>query len=227
MSCENWNEKIIGRLYGDSAPADDAALEDHLAACSRCRDEIDALRRVRAVLAEDEPAVPRAPRVVVLRERSRFRPSAIAASLLGGALLAGLGAGLGYAVGTRPAPGASAPPVAGAAAAASSADAAMPAKVDAATEAMIRSEIDRRWAALESAAKTSGAGTEPKTVTAAELRAELAKFERKWNGARAADLDYVIDQIQASEVRTGERIGKTNQALRYVALASNPYVSPQ
>jgi hypothetical protein len=47
------------------------------------------------------------------------------------------------------------------------------------------------------------------------------------NGARTADIDYVLDQIAASEVRVGDRIGKTNQALRTVALASNPPVNEQ
>ena len=60
-----------------------------------------------------------------------------------------------------------------------------------------------------------------------DLRAELAKFERRLNGARAADLDYVLDQIAASEVRISTRLGRTNQALRSVALASNPYVNEQ
>ena len=50
-------------------------------------------------------------------------------------------------------------------------------------------------------------------------------FERKLDGNRAEELDYMLGQIEASEVRTGARIGQTNQALRYVALASNPNVS--
>lgn len=226
MSCENWNDAIIGRLYGENRPDEDAALEGHLASCPRCRAELDALGRVRVILSEDEPAVPRVPRVVVLRERSRFRPTALAASLLGGALLAGAGAGLGYAVGTRQAAATDAPRVA-AAGSAAAAPASAPAALDAATAAMIRDEIERRWAAREASAKREGGESESNSVSPSQLRAELAKFERKWTGARAADLDYVLDQIQASEVRTGERIGKTNQALRYVALASNPNVSAQ
>jgi hypothetical protein len=47
------------------------------------------------------------------------------------------------------------------------------------------------------------------------------------NGARAADLDYVLDQLAASEYRVANRIGKTNDALRTVALASNPYAVEQ
>ena len=69
--------------------------------------------------------------------------------------------------------------------------------------------------------------TAERPISSPELRAELAKFERRLNGARAADLDYVLDQIAASEVRVGARLGQTNQALRSVALASNPYVNEQ
>jgi hypothetical protein len=64
-------------------------------------------------------------------------------------------------------------------------------------------------------------------VNQSELRAEFAKFERRLNGTRAADLDYVLDQIAASEFRVGSRLGKTNQALRSVALANTPYANEQ
>jgi hypothetical protein len=47
------------------------------------------------------------------------------------------------------------------------------------------------------------------------------------NGARAADLDYALDQIAASEFRIGARLGNTNQALKTVALANNPYLNEQ
>ena len=78
-----------------------------------------------------------------------------------------------------------------------------------------------------SSAKTPGKVSGEPPLTSAELRAELAKFERRMNGARTADVDYVLDQIAASETRVGNRIGKTNQALRTVALASNRGVNEQ
>ena len=223
MSCTTWNESVTGRLYGEIGAEDDATLTAHLATCASCREALDAFQRVRTLLREDEPDMPRVPRVVVLRDRSGFRPTAWAASLLGAAVLAGAGAGAGYALGSghAPAPAAVA--------------AARPA-VGVSTEELVRREVDRRIAALQDPRMTAAVPTSLRTspgangerpINAPELRAELAKFERRLSGARAADLDYVLDQIAASEVRVGARLGQTNQALRSVVLASNSYVNEQ
>ncbi len=222
MSCEMWNDRLIGRLYGDVGPGDDAALTAHLSGCERCRTALDGFQRVRAVLHQDASDEPRVPRVVVLRDRSRIRPALMAASLLGAAALAGAGAGAGYALGRAgsPAKATTAAPTRSA--------------LDPVTEELVRREVDRRVAAavalregaIGSKAQrdaTYPAGERP--LSSSTLRTELAKFERQWNGARAADLDYVLDQIAASEVRVGAQIGKTNDALRYVALTNNPRAS--
>lgn len=224
MSCTTWNDSLTGRLYGEITPEDDAALNAHLASCASCRLTLDEFQRVRTRLSEDEPATPRVPRVVVLKERSRFRPALMAASLLGAAMLAGGTAGLGYALGR------------GGAAATPAVATSKPAVDGAANEEAVRREVDRRFAAWEAshanaagpvaAHASKGSATDP-TVSSEELKAEFAKFERRLNGARASDLDYVLDQIAASEYRVSNRIGKTNDALRTVALASNPYVNEQ
>jgi len=224
MSCTTWNESLTGRLYGEIPPEDDAALTAHLESCADCRSTLDQFHRVRTRLREDEPLAPRAPRVVVLKERSRFRPALMAASLLGAAMLAGGTAGLGYALGRGEAP--AAPAIAASDTGASIA----------ATEEAVRREVDRRFAAWEaskasaagsSATQTTTGATGDPVVSSSALKAEFAKFERRLNGARASDLDYVLDQIAASEYRVSNRIGKTNDALRTVALASNPYVNEQ
>jgi hypothetical protein len=215
MACERWQEAILDRLYDEIGPVEDRALEAHLADCTACRGTIAEMRRVRTILREHEPEVPRAPRVMVLGRTSGLRPALLAASLGAAALLAGAGAGAGYALGRQTA--APAPPVA---------VAASPTPVDeAATQALIRQEIDRRIAELAA----SRPSTEPQAaaagVTKEDLQSALAKLERKLDGYRASDLNYMQAQIEASEDRTGSRIGQTNQALRYVALASNPNVS--
>jgi anti-sigma factor RsiW len=216
MSCTTWNDSLIGRLYGEIEAEDDAALTAHLAACASCRETLDEFQRVRTVLRDDEPDTPRVPRVVVLRDRSRFRPALLAASLFGAVALAGAGAGAGYALGLGHAP------------LPARAAEASPATPGVSTEELVRREVDRRIAALQDSRKTATDDTarEP-GVSSPELRSELAKFERRLNGARAADLDYVLNEIAASEVRIGTRLGQTNQALKSVALASNPYVNEQ
>jgi hypothetical protein len=224
MSCTTWNDSLTGRLYGEIEAEDEAALTAHLATCASCRKTLDEFRRVRTLLREDEPDTPPVPRVVVLRDRSRIRPALLAASLLGAAVLAGAGAGAGYALGLGHAP---------APAAVATTTSAAP---GVSTEELVRREVDRRIATLQdprtiaAGSKSGGSSADPageRPISPQEIRAEFAKFERRLNGARAADLDYVLDQIAASEVRIAARLGKTNQALRSVALASNPYVNEQ
>lgn len=221
MACTTWNDSLTGRLYGELGVEEAEALTAHLAVCASCRETLDDFRRVRVLLRDDEPDIPSVPRVVVLRDRSRLRPALMAASLLGAAVLAGAGAGAGYALGLGRTPVQAEP------AATSRATPAV------STEELVRREVERRMAALEDGRKLAGSSkpegktTGERGVSTPELQAELAKFERRLNGMRAADLDYVLDQIGASEFRTGTRLGQTNQALRSVALASNPYVNEQ
>jgi hypothetical protein len=218
MDCTHWNESLIGRLYDEISAEENVALETHLGSCAACRATLDELRSVREVLAADEPSVPRTPRVVVLRAQRSWTRTAMAASLLGAALLGGLGTGAGYALGKQRGP--HAPVVA---TGTKPAPATSPA-LDPATEALIRDEVARRVEAIEAARP---AASQSDAIRAADLKAELARFERKLNAERATELDYMLGEIQASELRTGSRIGKTNDAIRTVALASNGYVPAQ
>jgi len=216
MSCTQWHDGLTGRLYGEITAEDDAALSAHLELCESCRITLDEFQTVRGLLREDAAETPRVPRVVVLQHRSRFRPALLAASLVGAVVLAGAGAGAGYALGLGRSP------------TPNTVAASTPVTADVSTEELVRREVDRRMAALQESravAATGPSGERP--ISASDLRAELAKFERRLDGARATDLDYVLGQIAASEFRVGTRLGKTNQALRTVALASNPYADEQ
>jgi len=216
MTCTTWHDSLTGRLYGEIGAEEDAALTAHLETCASCRETLNEFQSVRALLREDQGDTPRIPRVVVLHHRSRFRPALLAASLLGAAVLAGAGAGAGYALGLghSPAPAAIA--------------AATPVTPGVSTEELVRREVDRRVSELRESQTTAAADPSgERSVNASNLRAELAKFERRLSGARATDLEYVLDQIAASEFRIGTRLGKTNQALRTVALANNPPADEQ
>ena len=228
MTCTTWQDRLIERLYGEIGKDADAALSAHLETCASCRETLDGFHRLRTLMAEDERDIPRVPRVVVLRDRFKFRPALLAASLLGTVVLAGAGAGAGYALGLGHVP--AGPP---ATSPAPTLPAASPVATGVSTEELVRREVDRRIAALQASqmhaavSKPADPGSADHAVNASELRAEFAKFERRLNGTRAADLDYVLDQIAASEFRVGTRLGKTNQALRSVALANTPYVNEQ
>lgn len=214
MSCTEWNDSLIGRLYGELDAGEAAALTAHLESCVECRLRLDDFRRVRSALRDDERHAPAAPRVVVLRPRRQLGWTALAASILGAGLLAGVGAGAGYVLGRG-----AAPPQAGSAGA-------LPANTGPETEALVRREVDRRLAAMQDTIAASRS-SDDRAVSSPELKAEIAKLEKRMNGMRSADLEFVLDQIGASEFRTGTRIGKTNEALRTVALASSPYANEQ
>jgi hypothetical protein len=220
MSCAIWHESLIEKLYGEIDEADDARLTAHLAECTSCRERLGEFQRVRSLMQEDDLEARRVPRVVVLRPRARFRPALLAAALAGTAILAGAGAGAGYALGVG-----------------NSRAEQPPSAVQAAsTEEIVRREVERRIAEMKESPSLASSSTPEgpvptsaadRPISQSELRAELAKFERKWNGARAADMDYVLDQIASAEFRVGTSLGKTNQALRTVALASTPYANEQ
>jgi len=216
MTCTPWHDSLTGRLYGEIGAEEDAALTAHLETCADCRKALEDFQSVRTLLREDASDTPRVPRVIVLQPRSRFRPALLAASILGAVVLAGAGAGAGYALGLgrSPAPAAIA--------------ATTPVTPQESTEELVRREVDRRLASFQESRPSAAAepsGERP--VKASDLRAEFAKFERRLNTARATDLDYVLEQIAASEFRVGTRLGKTNQALRTVALANTPYLDEQ
>jgi hypothetical protein len=87
--------------------------------------------------------------------------------------------------------------------------------------------LDRRlettpW--VPSGSPASGAGS---AATKTDLKAAFSRLEKKLDSRRTVDLGYVLDAISASELRSSARIGQTREALRYVALASDPRISAQ
>lgn len=209
MACNDWKAALAARLYEDIDPAEDADLDAHLAACAACRLALDELRRVRSVLAEAAPAAPPAPGIVIVARPSRWRPALAFAAGLAAASLLGLGLATGY---LMRAPGPSD-------------------QADLDAQEMIRREVDRRMATLRGTMPPAAGPSDvqpvaaPHPVTASDLERALAHLERRIDGSRADDLDYVLGEIRESERRTQSWIGDTRQALRYVALANDPGLS--
>jgi len=203
MPCPDWNDAWIARIYDELDPAEEPVLQAHLAACPACRQTLDALGATRAVLAAAVPPVPLAPRVLVLPGRPG---RGIAWGLAAGAVAATLV----LALAPRPGdPGAGAPVLPGAPAIA--------AAPTAAPEALAEqvSDLAQRLARLEAG------GAEP-ALTPAQLRDELARFERRLNRDRANELDYLMRTITASELRTGAYIDQTRDALDLLASRAEP-----
>src|SRR6185295_14852651 len=68
MDCDAFRDEMMDLLYGEAAPATARRLEEHQAACSACRDELDSFRRLRRELAAW-------PAPADLAGRSPWRPS--------------------------------------------------------------------------------------------------------------------------------------------------------
>lgn len=92
MECTNYRDLMIEVLYGETAPGAEARLAEHLAACSACREELAAFRRVRVELRSDP--------LPSLRPARRLRLAAWPPGLVAAAaaVLLALGTGLGWLV---------------------------------------------------------------------------------------------------------------------------------
>jgi len=217
MACDTTKDQLVARLYGELDDAAAERLDAHLAACSGCRGEFEALGAARGMLRESEPVLPASSRVVLLAPRFTRRPALTFAAGFACALLvlcAGLGAG--WTMRDRR-DGGDLPPVA---AGLSRSE----------VEALLRDQAaawETRLAANRQAPESAAAGSVPAALTRADLDSAFSRLERKIDGRRSSDLGYILDAISASELRSNARIGQTREALRYVALASDPRISAQ
>ena len=83
MECSVLRDERLDVLYGEADPATRARVEEHLAACSTCREEIAALRALRGQLAAWE--VPPGVKTVRLRPAPGFLAAAAVLLLAVGA----------------------------------------------------------------------------------------------------------------------------------------------
>ena len=84
MNCETHRDDMLDVLYGEADAAAARRVDEHLSGCRDCRDEMDALRRLRGDLGHWElPASLRASRPLPSMLRSGWwRPLAAAATVL-------------------------------------------------------------------------------------------------------------------------------------------------
>ncbi len=205
MRCRDLEPVLAGWLYRENSPGEEEALKRHLDGCEACREQIERLDRVRAILREARPEPSAAPRVLVLRPR---RPALwpVAAALAGAAVLASTAAFLAGRASHR-----------------------LPAALDGGTEASAPVPVARQGEPGESvppARQVRDATAEP-VVTAQELDRRLAELERRLRRQSEADIRDVLTEIAGLEQRTSARIARTQDALRYVALAGSPGISEQ
>jgi len=202
MDCKEWKPEWIAYLYDEMSSSEREAVEEHLADCSVCRAELDRLGSTQQTLRASSPAVPSAPRVVMLAP-SRFGKPAW--SFAAGALAAVL-ALVGFFAGSRYA--SVAPTVV--------------------SRAELQSALEAQQARFEGLLSEDQAVL-PASITLEEFEQGLARMERRCAADRTRDLEFILGEISATEQRAGNWIdqtrSETRNALRYVALQNDPRFS--
>jgi hypothetical protein len=205
MNCRQLDPMFAGWLYGELSPEEEKAVREHLEACRDCRERAEHLRSVRRLLGEVRPIPPDAPRILLLRP-APWTPWAAAAALLGAAILGATLANFAGRIAREPQremPGIRAPePRAAVAAGPPPAGPASP------PEQRLDSPTGR-------------------PLTEQDLERRLAELERKLRRQRERELQAVFAEIAGVEMRTADSLARTQEALRFVALANSPGVSEQ
>jgi len=216
MACKEWKNDWVAHLYDEMEPDEERALVAHLEACAECAATMSGLRESHLLLQSSAPEVPAAPRVVVLQPRRVWSgPWVFAAGAAFSLILFGLGfvAGPRWVEATRGADDGTTRVAA--------ADAA-PAETIPATET---ETLKDALAAMQARLDRLEQQPDPSTLTAAEFRQELERFERRVNQQRAGDLEQVIRSLAVAEQRTGTWMEQTQDALTLLALRQDPRYS--
>ena len=221
MTCKQWNDEWVAKLYGELEADEERRVDQHLADCDACRETLEQLSVSRQWLQDAAPLVPATPRVVVLEPpRFRYPVWAFAAGAACALLLfaAGLFAGRGiFATPATPPLGAN--------------DDQLNKPVLQAEFLMAlqetRDEFERKLALVS----RSQPQAQPDTLRAAlnrqQLQDELDHLQRSFEVSRAEDFNFLLQEITAAELRTGSRINDTRQVLRYYVLSADPRLSEQ
>jgi len=215
MSCNEWNEQWVARLYGELDAGEERRLDQHVAGCAACSAKLEELERTRVLLREGTPAVPPAPRAVVLRSSAWRHPAWGFAAGLAAALVV-------FAAGTFAGMTTLRRPVAdvGAGETRSAEDAAQRAALEQRVVSL-EAELVRLASAREAQSTTLPASAE-RCASPEDLAAGLAKLEEQVRYDRQIDVEYLLGQMQSVERRAAGWVDETREAVRLVALSSDP-----
>jgi len=217
MSCKNWNEEWVARLYGELDPGEEGRLEQHVAQCESCRATLEELDRARLLLREGTPAIPPAPRAVVLRSSAFGYPAwGFAAGLAAALVVFAVGVFSGVTMLGRPQGASSTLEARGG------------------EEAAQRAALEQRIASLEAElVRLTPAGEASTALPAAaarcaspeDLASGLAKLEEQVRYDRMTDVEYLLGEMNSVERRAAGWVDETREAVRLVALTSDPRLS--
>jgi hypothetical protein len=227
MACEQFNRDWIAYLYGELDSESQRRLDDHRASCAECRTKLDELAASSRLLREAAPAVPPAPRVVVLRPGATRQPLwafAAGAACALGLIAAGVFTGVQMGQGSDPE---SVERIDQSPELARTEPGLSRAEFDQAMQAQQRM-FETRLAEVEAHyANTASADSAPPTLTRDELEVELTRLQRLFEVKHAAEFEFLSEEIAATEARTATWIGENREALNYLALRTDPRVSEQ
>ena len=213
MSCKEWNEQWVARLYGELDAGEERRFEEHVARCASCAAELEELERARELLRGGTPAVPPAPRAVVLRSSAWRHPAwGFAAGLAAALVVFAAGVWAGVTTLGRP----------------STLDAGVQqAHAAAEQDQAERAALEQRVVTLEAELVRLAASGEVRTALPASAescasREDLAKLEEQVRYDRLSDYEYLVGEMQSIERRAAGWVDETREAVRLVALTSDP-----
>ncbi len=211
MSCNAWKDDWVAHLYGELQADEERELVRHLKDCSACRQTMDDLAEARRLLA-GAPAVPDVSwaRATAAPTWSWRTVGAFAAGVVCAALCFGMGlVGANYlGTPTEALPTASIVPP------------------DPAEPVVSAEEIEEMRRTVEVLnARLSAVEDDDPPVTLTDIQREISAAEKRFNRERGRDLEYLMQTMTASELRTASWKDRTNEALQLIALRQDPRFS--
>jgi len=220
MACEDRKEALVALLYDELDGDAQRETREHLERCEGCSADFEQMTRARDRLAEASPETPiGSPRVLVLRPAPWRRPLlAFAAGLACAVVLLGAGVAVGARFGGPLRPAADG----------NETVAATRPVAEAELEQLLRqyaSRIERLDRENDEVREAVLDPSQRRVLYRDEFDQEIRKLGKVIDLRRATDLDLLLGEIRAAEFRAHDRIGQTQEAVRYVLLASDPRLS--
>ena len=217
MPCKDWKHDWVAQLYGELGPDEHDKLAEHLERCAECRTTMAELTSSRQLLLRSAPAVPAVPRVVVLKPKSVWPTTW---SFAAGAACAVAIFGLGLIAAPQFTSGPPPPQ--------SDSFASMPATQPSPDRAQLVDGLRQDFLAFgQRLAHLEQRPAPEPSLTDSQLRQELKKMERRFDQARARDLEYLMRSMTDNEFRTGTWIDQTQDAINLLALRQAPWIREQ
>lgn len=200
--CNISNEDWIGYLYDELDKARQETLAAHLASCADCREQVETLQGTRQFMQDHAQNVPLAPRLVVLRPRTRPSFWTFAAGLAAATIVFSLGLSIGMRGGQdNPLP---------------------------TPEYLTRAELDTAVErALAERRETPGLTTDPAYMTQGDIQAALSNLQVAFDQRSQSDFNFIMDEISLIETRGVNERALNRKLMSVLMVDRNPRLQDQ